>query len=251
MINPRELALVFILLAPLAVLFVAVPPIPQDLTYHAFADTRTMLGVPNFLNVLSNIGFLIAGALGLRLCLARGVEGASRAWTVFFFGVLLVTFGSGYYHWTPDSGTLAWDRLPMTFAFMALFAGLVAEHVRPEIERTALRVAIAVGILSVVWWRYTDDLRLYAWVQFGPFLALLFIVLAFPGRYTHRWYLILGVVFYTLSKLAEHFDAAIYAATGEVISGHSLKHLLAAGAPYCVYLMLKKRTAVSGVGVTT
>ena len=46
------------LLVALAVIAVAVaaslPPMAQDQAYHGFADRRTMLGVPNFLNVVSN-----------------------------------------------------------------------------------------------------------------------------------------------------------------------------------------------------
>jgi hypothetical protein len=240
-VSPRELALVFVLLAPLAVMLVAVPPIPQDSAYHALSDHRTFASVPNFGNVLSNLGFLIVGALGLHLCLTRGVDGAARSWSVFFLGVLLVAIGSGYYHLTPNSETLTWDRLPMTIAFMALFAGLAAEHVRPEIEHGMLRGAVLVGIVSVGWWRYTDDLRLYAWVQFAPLVALAFMAFAFPARYSHRGYLVAGLVFYLLAKVAEHWDAALYAATGNAMSGHSLKHLLATLAPLCVYLMLRKR----------
>lgn len=243
-VRPRELALVFLMLAPLAVMFVAVPPIPQDPAYHALADHRTFFNVPNFLNVASNIGFLIVGGLGLMLCLDAGVAGAPRSWIVFFFGTLLVAFGSAYYHWMPNNATLVWDRLPMTIAFMALFAALIAEHVRPEIERTLLRVAIAVGILSVGWWHYTDDLRFYAWVQFAPLLAIVYILIAYRGRYTHRGYLAWGLVFYGLAKVTEFADAAIFSATAGAISGHSLKHLLAAAAPFCIYLMLRKRKPV-------
>jgi hypothetical protein len=243
-VSPRELALVFVLLAPLAVLLFAVPPIPQDPAYHALADDRMFMSVPSFANVVSNVGFLIVGFLGLRLCLTRGADGATRAWSVFFLGVLLVAFGSAYYHVQPSSETLAWDRLPMTVAFMALFAAVAAEHVRPEIEHGMLRGAVLVGIVSVGWWRYTGDLRLYAWVQFAPLVALVFIALAFPARYSHRGYLVLGLAFYALAKGAEFADAAIYAATSHLISGHSVKHLLAAIAPYCVYLMLCNRHAL-------
>ena len=31
------------------------PPIPQDQAYHQFADHRTLLGIPNFWNVVSNV----------------------------------------------------------------------------------------------------------------------------------------------------------------------------------------------------
>ena len=229
------------MLAPLGILFSVVPPIPQDPAYHALADSRALAGIPNFGNVVSNLGFLIVGFMGLRLCMGRGIDGASRSWTVFFFGVLLVALGSGYYHWTPNSDTLAWDRLPMTIAFMALFSALVAEYVRPEIERTLLRVAIAVGILSVIWWRYTGDLRFYAWVQFAPLVALLFIAIAFPARYSGGRYLVLGLVFYALSKVAEHWDIAIFAATSETISGHSLKHVAAAAGMWALLAGLKAR----------
>jgi hypothetical protein len=44
------------------------PPIPQDPTYHHFADRRAGLGIPNFLNVISNLPFAIVGALALRAC---------------------------------------------------------------------------------------------------------------------------------------------------------------------------------------
>lgn len=242
----RELALIVLLAAPLGVMLMAIAPIPQDPAYHDFADRRAFFNVPNFADVVSNLPFLVVGWLGLRLCLRDGTRGATRSWAVFFLGVSLVAFGSGYYHAQPDSATLAWDRLPMTIAFMALFAALVAEHVRPEFEHGMLRGAVLVGLVSVGWWRYTDDLRLYAWVQFAPLLALVYIALAFPARYSHRGYLVCGLAFYALAKVAEHWDAAIYSAAGGIVSGHSLKHLLAAGAPYCVYLMLSKRKPLPG-----
>ncbi|HYC44025.1 MAG TPA: ceramidase domain-containing protein [Burkholderiales bacterium] len=244
-LSSRELALVLLLLVPLGILFTAVPPIPQDPAYHLLADTRTCLGIPNFGNVFSNAAFLVIGFIGLRHCILHRVDGASRSWTLFFFGTLLVAFGSGYYHWSPDNVTLAWDRLPMTIAFMALFSALIAEHVRPDIERTLLRASIAIGILSVVWWRYTDDLRLYAWVQFGPMLVIVFLLFAYRGRYGHRVYLVWALAFYMLAKVAEFGDVAIYEITGNAISGHTLKHLLAAVAPYFVYVMLRERKAIS------
>ena len=100
--------------------------IPQDLTYHNFADQRVVAGIPNFANVASNIPFLAVGALGLGLCLRR--NGSSASWTAFFVGIGLVCLGSAYYHLFPQNATLVWDRLPITLAFMGLFVALLSEH---------------------------------------------------------------------------------------------------------------------------
>jgi hypothetical protein len=240
--TPRNITLAVILLAPLAVLFATIGPIPQDPAYHALADNRTLFGVPNFFNVATNAAFLVIGLFGLHMAVTRRVPGASRSWALFFFGILLVAFGSAYYHLAPADATLVWDRLPMTIAFMALFSALVAEHVAPGAEAKMLPVAVVVGIVSVAWWHYSDDLRLYAWVQFGPLAASVYMLLVYPPRYPHRRYLAIGLVFYALAKIFEFGDAAIFSATGGTISGHSLKHLVAALAPLCVYLMLRARS---------
>ena len=42
------------------------PPILQDQSYHRFADERTLFGIPNFWNVVSNLPFIAVGAVGLR-----------------------------------------------------------------------------------------------------------------------------------------------------------------------------------------
>jgi hypothetical protein len=240
----RELALVVVLLIPLVAVFVALPPIGQDLRYHGFADTRTAFGIPNFANVDSNLPFLMVGIAGLVLCSRRAVVGASRAWTIFFAAIALIAFGSAYYHASPSTDTLLWDRLPMTLAFMGLLTALIAEHMDARVEKTVLGPALLVGMASVAWWRYSGDLRFYAWVQVAPLLAVLFVLATFRGRYTHRDYLIYALGWYALAKIAELADPQIYRFTDGVVSGHTLKHLLAAGAPLSLYLMLRRRRLV-------
>lgn len=238
----REAALLLLVLAPLLyLLLLHGAPIPQDPGYHVFADARTCLGLPNFGNVASNLLFLLAGATGMLWIRGHPRAGARLSWAVFFLGVALVFFGSGYYHRAPGDDSLVWDRLPMTVAFMGLFAALIAEHLSPKLERPVLATAIAVGIASVVIWKLTDDLRVYIWVQVAPFLAIVFLAAFYPGRFTHRHYLLYGVGFYALAKVAEYHDHGIYSATSTVISGHSLKHLLAAAGVFSVYLMLRRR----------
>jgi len=45
--------------------FFVLAPIPQNPAYHNFADQRAWLGVPHFLDVFSNLGFLLVGVGGL------------------------------------------------------------------------------------------------------------------------------------------------------------------------------------------
>jgi hypothetical protein len=67
------------------------------------------------------------------------------------------------------------------------------------------------------------------------------MMLLFPSRYTHGWMLLLVVVLYGGAKALEHFDARVFVATEGQVSGHSLKHVVAALACYAVVMMLKRR----------
>jgi hypothetical protein len=202
--------------------FLFVPPIAQDETYHLFADNRTVFGIPSFWNVASNLAFAIVGILGLRKL--RGVLDR-----VLFTGVLLTFFGSAYYHLAPSDARLVWDRLPMTVVFMPLLASVVSRESDARSSRWLLAFLVACGVASVLWWSITNDLRLYVLIQFGP-LSILLPALWFirDARYLAA---VLG--FYALAKLAEFYDGAIF--TYLPISGHTVKHVLAALATYFIF----------------
>ena len=53
-------------------------------------------------------------------------------------------------------------------------------------------------------------------------------------RLTHRAYLVYGLIGYAVAKVFEFADHAIFEATSGAVSGHTLKHLLAALAPFFV-----------------
>jgi len=203
------------------------PPIPQDQSYHQFADQRTVFGIPNFWNVVSNLPFLAVGAAGLR----RFRD--DPATVVFFLGVFLTGIGSSYYHWNPNDDTLFWDRLPMTLAFAAILALVVAERVSVRAGAILLWPALATGLFSLLLWRWTGDLRLYFWVQFFPALAVVLLFLLCPPKFTGANYWIIAGVLYALAKVFEFTDHAIYSA-GNSLSGHTLKHLTAAAACWAI-----------------
>lgn len=239
-IQPALLLIVAIAAVSLAALFL-VDPVPQNLAYHAFADKRALLGIPNALNVLSNIPFVFVGVYGLLAVTAMARSDWHPAWAVFFVGVLLVGFGSSYYHLAPDNRTLVWDRLPMTVGFMGLFAALLSEYSDLKLGTAFLTTAVLFGASSVVYWALTDDLRFYGWVQFMPLVAIIILLLGYGGRFSHAWLPALALLCYVFAKLAEHFDRAIFAALGESVSGHTLKHLFAAAGCYALLRFLKAR----------
>ncbi|HKF20633.1 MAG TPA: alkaline phytoceramidase [Candidatus Angelobacter sp.] len=195
------------------------PPMSQPQSYHVFADQRTIVGVRNFWDVVSNLPFAIVGLVGLFALR----DFASR---IIFFGIFATAFGSAYYHLRPDDARLFWDRLPMTIVFMSLFA--------LAIKKRALVIPfVIIGVASIVWWRVTGNLWPYALVQFGPAIPLIVIaVRSGPGL---RPVLIL----YGLSKITEFFDKPIFAVFP--LSGHTLKHLLAGAATWYIYRWIQSK----------
>ena len=222
-------------------------PFAQDHAYHAFADTRTLLGIPNFWNVISNLPFLVVGGWGLAF-LARNssvVTPLRNNWLVFFIGILMTTFGSVYYHLSPDNASLGWDRLAMTIGFMSLFALVIGEYVSVAWAHRLLVPLVMLGAASVYYWLLTEawgagDLRPYALVQFLPLLLIPIIILRRRERSDLGRYLVGMIALYGAAKVFENYDASVFAA-GEIMGGHAIKHVLAALAPASLLIGLRRR----------
>ncbi len=225
--------------------------IAQDPSYHRFADEIPLLQIPNWQNVLSNLPFAVVGILGL-MTIARSKSQAyavgeqKTGWIIFFSGVFLTALGSGYYHWHPDNWGLFWDRLPMTMGFSGLFASIIGERVSQRAYQLLLWPLVILGLLSVVYWIWTEkagagDLRPYAFIQFYPIIAIPCLIGLCPPRFTHAKYVGFAIGCYVLAKISEDMDQAIWTTTGEMTSGHALKHLLAAAGCYFLLKMIKVR----------
>jgi hypothetical protein len=219
--------------------------IPQDPSYHHFADTRKLLGISNFWNVASNLPFLVVGAFGLwrypRLAAAESRSG----YLLLCVGVCLVGLGSAYYHLAPSNPTLLWDRLPMTVVFMALLSLLLGERVVDRHKSLVLWALIAVGVCSVLYWSWTEslgrgDLRPYGLVQFLPMVLIPLILLLFRPRYIRGSLLVSAFALYVLAKLCEQLDRQIFELT-RFMSGHALKHVVASLAVLCIVVAVPVR----------
>ncbi|XP_030539261.1 uncharacterized protein LOC115747301 isoform X1 [Rhodamnia argentea] len=228
------------------VLMLVTPAIPQSEEYHDFADKREFFGIPNTLNVVSNFPFLVVGLVGLVLCyygnyFKLSSQGELWGWTFFFVGVVAVAFGSSYYHLKPNDARLVWDRLPMTVAFTSIVAIFIIERIDQHKGTVSIIPLLMAGILSILYWRFFDDLRPYALVQFLPCIAIPIMAIILPPMYTHSSYWLWAAAFYLIAKVEEAEDKLIYRWTHHIVSGHTLKHLCAAMVPVFLTLMLAKR----------
>lgn len=226
-------SLVFPLVA--ALLLLGHGPIAQPEAYHAFADAATRLGIPHAADVLSNLGFLLVGAAGLR-CLHRERAALQQAWpayAMFCIALALTAFGSAWYHWAPDNARLVWDRLPIALACAALLSGVRTQCFAPLAPRAELATLAALAVASVWWWQATDDLRPYLLLQAAPIALIPLWQRAARRPHLERLGCAAGLGLYLLAKAAELNDHLLLTLTG-VCSGHTLKHLLAAAAAACI-----------------
>lgn len=223
------------------------PPFPQPLEYHRFADARVFWGVPNFPDVVSNLAFLAAAVAGFFvLRSASFADGRERLPYVLFFLALAATaFGSAWYHLAPDNARLFWDRLPINFCFAALLCGVIAERIGIKAGLLLLPPLAVTGAGAAWYWLRSEELGAgnvlpYFGFQLYVLLAILLLMRLFPPRYTHGEYLYRVMLMYGAALVAELLDRHIFA-LGEVVSGHTLKHLIAALAAYQVVRILRLR----------
>jgi hypothetical protein len=232
------------------------PRVPQPLSYHDFADQRSLAGIPNFGDVASNLLFAVSGVWGLAFLLGRRgqklfLDPRERwAYVFVFLGLLLTAFGSGYYHLAPDNARLVWDRLPMTLAFMGLVSAMISERVSVAAGFYLLPLLLLIGAGSVVLWWYSEargvgDLRFYAAVQVYAVLILP-VLLLLPTRYTRSSDFAVVFCFYVMAKIFETADRQIFSIDQHTISGHTLKHLAAGAAGFWILRMLQKRQPIRG-----
>jgi hypothetical protein len=235
------------------------PRLAQDPAYHRVADGRRFWGVPNGLDVWSNLAFPLVGLWGLIRVLSAPAGGPGDPFTdsrerwpyaVVCIGVALTGLGSAWYHAAPDNARLVWDRMPMTLVFMGMLAAVVAERVNVAAGLLLLPILVASGLASIAYWHASEavgagDLRPYALVQFFPALAIPLMLWLFPARYNRGGDIVVVLVIYGAAKIFEALDARILA-MGGVVSGHTLKHLVAALA--CGWLIggiMARRPSVS------
>jgi len=248
--DKRALGL-WLLAAAVAGLAWLLPPIPQPLQYHQFADRHTCFGITGCFDTFTNVLFALAGLAGLRFLPGEAGRRAfidareALPYRLFFFAAILVGLGSGYYHLAPDNSRLVWDRAAISLALMSLFAAIISERVSLAAGLRLLPLLFAAGLGSVIYWGWSEanssgDLRAYGVIQFYPMLLIPLLLRLYPPRYSGDKDILAVIGLYLLALLCDFMDHQIAALTGAV-SGHTVKHAIAALAMYWVVVRLKRR----------
>jgi hypothetical protein len=203
-----------------------------------YADKRSFFHIPFSLDVLSNIPFLIVGLYGFKKVYNNKNE-------LFYFGLFLslsstlTAFSSAYFHWNPTPDTLIFDRLTMTFGFSSIISVIIADRINLKLGHYLLALLIPIGLFTVLGYHWDIlSLRPYILLQYGGIVYCLIACFLLKANLLNNKIFLAGVGLYIVAKVFEHFDHQIFKITG-IISGHSLKHLVAAGAIYTFLTIYK------------
>jgi hypothetical protein len=254
--NKTKGLIAFTLLVIISYLWLGAPQ-HQPQSYHSFADTLSLFGLPNFFNVTSNIGFLIVGLMGMYYLhdnwqVKEKFKNPNEAiaFYVVFLGSVLLAFGSGFYHTAPDNITLMADRFTMTVGFMGALSFIIIERIDLKWGLKLMPILLVIGIASVIYWITPEmlggvgELKPYILVQ-GLSLALIFVIyFLYPPTYSHGKFILYALGFYVLAKILEVFDQIIYDTLGVGLSGHSLKHIASAVGVYYILKYIQQRKAL-------
>lgn len=159
---------------------------------HPFVDARSWWGVPNTLDVLSNLPLVI-------------------------------------------------DRMGMAVAFAGVLALSVAERVGKREARLFLPTVSVLALVSAVLPHLQGNVLPWAVVQFGGMGLVVWAATRRPVQGVLGVSLAGLIAWYTVAKLLEFGDEAVFRATGEWVSGHSLKHVAAACAALPILVGLRRR----------
>ncbi|HKD80379.1 MAG TPA: alkaline phytoceramidase [Candidatus Angelobacter sp.] len=221
-------------------------PIAQPQSYHDFADQRAIFGIAHGMDVLSNAAFLISGLLGLWFVLRAGITldaGTRWAFAILFFGLVLTSAGSAFYHLDPDNQRLVFDRMPMIIAMAGCVGAVVADRFGGA-SAWSITALLAIGLWTVHQWNVSEelgqgDLRWYALYQGLIILVGVLLLVLFPSRNGATPAFVIAVVGNIAAKIFELLDKPIFA-LGGIVSGHTLKHL-SAGLAFLPLALLIRR----------
>lgn len=206
-----------------------------------YADSRGWIGIPNAMNVLSNLPAVAVGAWGW-----HGTRSSTwpahlmRPWRGFHGTVMVAGAISAVYHLSPNVPLFLLSQAALAAAFTLLCCGALAERVDARMGslRAVVLALVVVGAMSchmvvAAWVTGELDLRPVLCLQLLPVLLIPAGAMSLSGSVTRLRDWMLMLTAYALARGFEHADQAVFDATGW-LGGHALLHLCLALAAACL-----------------
>lgn len=226
-----------VLLVALGLLVAAavLPGIGMRPGYLDFADRRMWWFISNAGDVLSNLPFALIGFTGLwMLCTGHHTSQQSSpdgrsvqnqwVWRVSFAGLITIWLGSSYFHLNPSEESLVWDQIGMSIAFAGILGLACSDAISPRAALPEMVLLLVTGMVTVWIVRLSGNLLPWSLLQGAGMVLLVIAAVRHQPVTGIRWFWM--VVFYALAKVCEMLDADIFLLTSQLISGHTVKHLL-------------------------
>ncbi len=121
----------------------------------------------------------------------------------------------------------------MALGFASMTACICGERLGTKIGRRLFLPLTVGGVFSVIYWWTTEqagigDLRFYILVQYLSMLLILIVLLLYPKPWKQNKFYWLLLSSYIVAKIFELNDVEVFILTQQIISGHTLKHIVAA-----------------------
>ena len=188
--------------------------------YHKFIDKRTFGGIPNFINIVSNLAIALPAFYLMK---------KQKKISFLSINILLLAITSALYHVNPNNNTIFLDMLFV----MSINTVVLSYFVNKQVGN----FIYILGILSVFYWKKYDDLRFYEFLKIAIPVYAIFMLYKNPKVSNYVFPVIILTI---LIRVSEYNDKAIYKLTGGTISGHTLKHILSALDIYLIIIILDK-----------
>jgi hypothetical protein len=115
----------------------------------------------------------------------------------------------------------------MSLVFASILAMLAYLKISPRFGLHTLAELLILAPLTVLIWDYNGNLTPYVVLQFGGIILVILTLLLTKTRMQGPCFTSL-IILYGAAKLVEFYDEKIFNLSQNLISGHTLKHLIAA-----------------------
>ena len=181
-------------------------PIPREDKYHDFIDNKSIFNIENGLNVISNLALLLP---------VFYFYSKSNKFSFLYINIILLSFTSIYYHLNPNKDSIIYDMIFVVGTHTAAIMYLLNKDIKNYIY--------ILGIYSVYYAYIYDDRRLYELIKYSSSIYFIYHIYI-NKRLSNYSYLL--ILFYLIQDYVAKYDKYIYNITNQIISGHTLKHII-------------------------